>query len=517
MKKHLLILLLAFLTASAATAQQQPLPEDAVRPDWEGQIPQIVFPDTALITLYGKTWEIAAGRVRRGPEGLPASPYLDENCYEDQIWIWDTCFMTLFSKYCPTAFPGKESLLNCYVPIHENRATPLRIHLRDNPPLFAWVESEYYRFTGDRAQAEMVTQQKKYLQKHFDWFNTIPKGEINPLVSPEYNPIHRDVVRDGSGRIVGYTWSGRASGMDNTVRGRDCGGYDSILWVDAICQQALAALSISRLARDLGDEAEAACWQTRYDSIKQTVNELYWDERDGFYYDISVRTHEPCRVKTPASFWAMLAEIPSKEQAARMVRYVETEKGFGGRFPWNSLSRDDPDYDAATGEYWRGGVWLPIAYMGTKALERYGYTALADTLAARVVRQQLRTYLDYVPHTVWETYSPSSNAPSTEYGKRVRPDFCGWSALGPISLCIENVLGFRKVDATRQKLTWDLNKRNGTHGIRRFRFAGIEADIIYNAATDRIEISTDRPFTLEVNGHEMKVKKGKRMYKVPTK
>ncbi|UQT43364.1 hypothetical protein M5E88_11705 [Akkermansia muciniphila] len=86
-----------------------------------------------MVDLYHKTWEIAAGRVRKGPEGLPASPYMDENCYEDQIWIWDTCFMVLFAKYAPRSFPGVESLDNLYKPVHEKAVTPLKVHLVDNP------------------------------------------------------------------------------------------------------------------------------------------------------------------------------------------------------------------------------------------------------------------------------------------------------------------------------------------------------------------------------------------------
>lgn len=136
--KTLSTLFVATITLLTPSQGQEAFyPEDAVRPEWRSQVPQPVYPDTALVSLYYKTWETASGRVRKGPEGIPTSPYLDENCYEDKIWIWDTCFMTLFSKYCPNVFPGKESMLNLYVPIHEHQATPLRIHLRDNPPIFA--------------------------------------------------------------------------------------------------------------------------------------------------------------------------------------------------------------------------------------------------------------------------------------------------------------------------------------------------------------------------------------------
>lgn len=511
-KNILLALGLGLAATGVVQAQSQPLPADAVKPEWRSQVPEVVYPDIDMVNLYYKTWEIAAGRIRKGPEELPASPYLDENCYEDQIWIWDTCFMTLFSKYCPSVYPGKESMMNLYVPLFDHRPTPLKIHLRDNPPLFAWVESLYYRFTGDRRQAETVAVTKQYLQRAFHFFNNVPKGQQDTLVTPSYNPIYRRVVRDADGTILGYTWRGGASGMDNTPRGRDFGGCDSILWVDAISQQALAARCIADMSRQLGHKREAREWQARYDSIRSVVNRYYWDEQDGFYYDIHMRTHQPCRIKTVASFWPMLAGIPTPEQASRMTAYVKDERYMGGQFPWNSLSRDDRDFDSRTGEYWKGGVWIPTAYMGIKALEEYGFCQLADTLARRVVTQQLRTYMDYEPHTIWETYSPSGNFPSTEYGKRVRQDFCGWSALGPISLFIENILGFRGVDALTHTVRWDLNPRQGEQGLKRLRFADVTCSMVYHPDTHSIATETDRSFVLLVNGQRIRVKVGNHSY-----
>lgn len=503
---------LAAAATGAAHAQHAERPADAADINWQAEIPRVVYPDQQLVDLYEKTWEIAAGRVRKGPEGMAASPYLDENCYEDQIWIWDSCFMVLFSKYAPKAYPGKETLLNLYAPLHDGAAAPLRIHMRDNPPLFAWTECENFLFTGDTAQVRYVLLDKQYLQRHFEWFETVEKGNVDERISPAYNPIFRGVVRGQDGQVRGYTWTGRASGMDNTVRGRDAGGYDSILWVDAIAQQALSALNIAELYRLTGRKREARAWQRRYEAIKRTVNQNYWDERDGFYYDIRVSDGTPCRVMTPASFWTMLAGIPSKEQAARMVEHLRSEKDLGGERPWTSLARTDPDHDAATGNYWRGGVWLPMVYMGTKALEKYGYYDLADSLAARVLRQQLNTYHQVEPHTIWECYSPSADQPSTEHGNRARPEFCGWSALGPISLFIENILGFRQADALTRTLHWSLKPENGTHGIRNLKFGDVATDVIYNAGSGKVEVTANRPYTLRVNGRTLRVKAGTHSY-----
>jgi hypothetical protein len=502
----------AVLFCASPTVSLSSPPADAAHLDWQSEIPRVVYPDKAWVDLYETTWKIAADRVRKGPAGMVASPYLDENCYDDQIWIWDGCFMVMFARYAPKAFPGKETLLNYYVPIHDKVKTPLLIHLRDNPPLFAWVEHENYVLSGDRKQAQLVLNDKKYLQKHFDYFNNVPKGDVAPDVSPAYNPIYRGVVKNDKGQVVGFTWTGGASGMDNTPRGRDAGGYDKILWIDAISQQALSALYIARLHQKLGNQEDAKVWQTRYDAIKTLVNEKYWDERDGFYYDISVETGEPCRIKTPASFWAMLAEIPSKEQAARMVEILLNEKYFGKSYPWNTLSRDDKDYNATTGDYWRGGIWLPLAYMGTKALEKYGYYELADSLAKNIIQQQLNTYHSVTPHTIWECYSPSKDQPSTEHGRRARPDFCGWSALGPISLFIENVLGFREISALDETVRWSLKKENGTHGIRNLNFGNIRTDILYNSSTNTIEVTSNGPYTLIVNGTTYRITKGKQTH-----
>ena len=90
--------------------------------------------------------------------------------------------------------------------------------------------------------------------------------------------------------------------------------------------------------------------------------------------------------------------------------------------------------------------------------------------------------------------------PSTEHGHQVRPDFCGWSALGPISLFIENVMGFREVNALTRTVRWDIKRENGTHGLRNLRFGGIVCNLVYDAEKQLIVASTNEAFTLKANG-----------------
>lgn len=458
---------------------------------WESKIPEVIHPDAALTELYTNTWRIAYGRVRQAPEGTPVSPYMDENCYDDQIWIWDTCFMALFTKYCPEIYPGIQSLDNLYVPLVDGIPSPLTIHIFENPPLFAWCELEYSQFSGDRKRIERIIKEKQYPQRFFDQFKSVEPGKKIPSVA---NRTRMRAVT-GSDGVTDYIWDGGFSGMDNTPRGRDAGGYGKIYWVDAISQQALTAKSLSQLYLLLGDRENTIRWFKEFQTLRDHINAKYWDEQDGFYYDISTETGAPCRIKTPASFWPLLAGVATQKQAARMVEKLKDPALFGGDFPLPTLARDDKDYNNATGDYWRGGIWLPTTYMVVKALERYGYTDLADEIAEKTIRQQLATYHAVEPHTIWECYSPSANLPSTEHGRRARPDFCGWSALGPISLFIENVIGIREVNGIERTVAWDIKRGKGRQGIRRLRVGDATIDLIYDG-TDTVTATTDKPFRL---------------------
>ena len=212
-------------------------------------------------------------------------------------------------------------------------------------------------------------------------------------------------------------------------------------------------------------------------------------------------------ILTPASFWPMLAEIPSKAQARRMTEFALRPDKLGGEVPWVTVSRDDPDFDANDGWYWRGAMWLPTAYMGIKALEKYDFMEAADTTAEQVLSWMLRTWRDYKPHTIWECYSLTAPAPSSNHGKRVRPDFCGWSALGPISLFIENVLGFHDIDASSRTVRWDI-RHDCRHGLNNLTFGDTTTDLLYDPAASTVTIRSNKPYCLILNGKSHRIRAG---------
>ena len=305
------------------------------RPDW--------------VAFYDKAWELAHAHIVEVP-GLPAPCYMDCGHRSDRIWIWDTCFMALFCKYCPEEFPGVESLDNFYSLILDGGGGPLpkvrgnrwcgadegrmldfMVQHVDNPPLFAWVELEHALQTGDIARLEKVYRDRRWLQRWFRLFESFDPDSPKPF--GVCVPVALRRAPDG------YHWAGTPSGMDNTPRGRTaacpagdparCPDNPDLLWIDALAQQGLAALCLSRIAALLGHDGEAEEWRARWAEIRDKANTLYWDDTDGFYYDILESDRSKVKVRTIASFWPLLARMPTPPMAERLLSKLRDPAQFG--------------------------------------------------------------------------------------------------------------------------------------------------------------------------------------------
>ena len=269
-----------------------------VKAEWKSHVPAPVFESRPEFNeLYWKAWELAHEHMIDFP-GMPQTPYMDEAFCDTEIWIWDTCFMSLFCKYAPDVFPGVESLNNFYKVLYGKASLPrvitknapswtgykpgddaqVQIHISDNPPLFAWAEYENALMSGDLEHVKDLLLNKQYLQKHYAW--------IESLVEPVTPPFVRNpscLINCGDG----YLWEGGRSGMDNTPRGR-IGEHaymhrpnnPDMYWIDAIAQQGLAAYCIARLAEIAGEKKLVSEWMKHYEEKKDKVNRFYWDKKD---------------------------------------------------------------------------------------------------------------------------------------------------------------------------------------------------------------------------------------------
>lgn len=467
--------------------------------------PRIICEDhPAWPELSQAAWTIALSRIER-PTAPGWKPQMCCMPNSGIIWLWDSCFMTFFARYGEGLVPVMNNIDNLYRlqrddgflgMAYEIASETLAYGERINPPLLAWIEFHYWRFSGDDSRIASVLPR---LVRLFDW------------------------IKANRRRKSGLYWfeDSGSSGMDNSPRS----GYfaeflngSDVCHVDLAAQQALTAEYIARLARYLGDDTLAERFDQEHAEIVELLNRYHWDSRTGFYYDVFNRDeptdrHNFLNHKTVAGFWPMLGGCCHEGQIEALLGHLTNPEEFWTKHPVASLSQDDPNFDPA-GAYWLGGVWAPINYMLTLALKRHGRSDLARklTLAHLEAMQAVYESSDYPG--IWESYAPQEFRPATnkpmidKSGRSpyvlspetvVRKDFVGWSGLGPIAMLIENVLGL-DFDAPNRSVSWDLTLP-GRHGIEDLQFAGSSLSMMIsgtNTEGRELSVECEEAFTLKV-------------------
>ena len=440
---------------------------DTALPQFERDKDKIPIPildgDPGWLDMYWKCWELALTKAKKPYPNSPfVSNYIDE-AFNDNIFQWDTHFMLMFWNYIFYLFPAIQSHDNFYCRQHENGyiCREIKEHTGEdfyydgknnttltntiNPPLYTWVEYEYYKISGDDSRFKLII---PVLEKYGEWIN---KNRINP------NTTHGL-----------YRQTGLGSGMDNTPRSGSGWGCMS-------SQMAMFYLYLGKICECENEHIKAKKFYEKSKNIADKINQWMWNEEDGLYYDVD-DNGEQVKVKTAASFWPMLAEICTQEQAKRMVKNLKDPKTFWRTIPFPTLSADHPHYNPK-GHYWVGGVWAPTNYMIIKGLQKYGFQEFAAAASEKYLYGIYGVFKK--TGTVWENYAPDS----FEQGNIAKGDFVGWTGLGPISLLIENVMGIQ-LDALNNTIHWHLN-RTDRHGIQNLRFQDAVVSLVAERRSDK--------------------------------
>ena len=226
--------------------------------------------------------------------------------------------------------------------------------------------------------------------------------------------------RDGNGFCY---WDGSDhSGMDNQGRRLGYANVREYEGADLNCYLVRELEAMAEIAKAIGKDGEAVGFTAHAEELKAKINEVFWDEEDGFYYDRSEKTGKLNKVKSVAGFIPLWVGAAPADRAERLVKeHLLNPSEFWTNYPVATWSKSEPDYHQekhGNESTWMGSTWIPTNYMVFRGLLRYGYTDVARELADKtfelvVSEVDLREY-----------YNGETGA-----GQGLAP-FWGWSGLG---------------------------------------------------------------------------------------
>lgn len=398
--------------------------------------PKVHFYDQDFVDTYDKTWMWVNESWKSGTRRnhLPSKYFNYPKT--DRINQFESIFSTFFLVYSNRIYPVTQQLDMFYDRQEEDGAIRGEYSEKDGspiftrknptgilPPLFSWAEFNIYHKVGMKKRVRDIM---PVLESYYTWVENNYKQENGLYAVPL-----------------------EATTMVNSPR------PEMYYPVDFNAQQAVNTLYMSALGDILNDKEKSYRFKRHYFSLKTRINSQMWNDEDSFYYDLD-RKERQIKVKSSASFWTLLAEIPNKDKAERLISHLTDPKEFGSEHPFPTLSLKDKHFNHM-GHAYHGSVFSHITFTIIKGLEKYGKYDLARECSIRHLYYVLDALHpeDGNNGNLWEAYLPQKEGAATwpRHEGFPRPLFLHYAALSTITLVIENIIGLC-VSLPRKTVDW---------------------------------------------------------------
>jgi len=231
------------------------------------------------------------------------------------------------------------------------------------------------------------------------------------------------------------------SGMDNQITRAGAMNAFTIEGVDLACYLYRELKAMELIASKLGFTKDSKEFGEKSDKLAATINKVFWDDKDKFYYDRHERTGQLVKVKSVAGFMPLFIGIAAKDRAESLVKlHLLNKNEFWLSYPVASYAKTEPDYSQQDGDggscNWLGTTWIPTNYMVFHGLIQYGYNDIAKELAKKTFEMVLKNN-----DVTREYYNAETGS-----GLGLKP-FWGWSTLGYM-MPLELELNFNPMEIT---------------------------------------------------------------------
>lgn len=351
------------------------------------QVPPLKTKDRSVVETYYHAWiNLWSNRMERA-DGLTPYSYIASSAfmYPNQFF-WDEGFHAIllsnlknpdfayqylenfkYSQAPDGGIPGSSSFKQDYKKYYEQVT---RFGSDDMQPIVSAVTLKYLK-TKPGWNKDKLKPIYDLFNKYVDWLYKSKDRDDNGLV--EYTNSYNSGT-DDSPRFDGLFSEGNHVGVMQAVE-----GVEQNVWLS------LMHHNLSEMAALLGDKNAAKKHANSATILEAKIENFFWNEEDGYYYDINTTTHQQIKVKTQFAFLVMFMKNARKDRIKRLVtEHLTNPKEFWVNYPIPSVALSEPTFTPNT--MWRGPVWPNMNWLICLGLEQHGYKDIAKQIAIKTVK-----------------------------------------------------------------------------------------------------------------------------------
>jgi len=345
-------------------------------------------------------------------------PYLVPGGRFREIYYWDSYFTMLGLRQAGRTALLRDMVANFAYLIdrygHVPNGSRTYYLTRSQPPFFALMVQLLAQAEGSSSQA--VAQFRPQLKLEYAYWTSggdklqpgtadgrtvrMPGGE--PLSrywddsdQPREESYREDVeasrsIHQPMSAFYRNVRAAAASGWDFSSRWFQPGqGLETIRTTDLVpvdlnCLLLTLEQTLTKAARQAGDSTEAKQYRQAGQARAVAIRKYCWDAKAGFYVDYDLPQRRPSPVHTLAGVFPLAFGVATSDQAKKVAGHLQNEF----LRPGGLLTTTNP-----SGQQWDApNAWAPLEYLSIVGLRRYGQKPLADTVAHRWTRLNVRVF-----------------------------------------------------------------------------------------------------------------------------
>lgn len=189
---------------------------------------------------------------------------------------------------------------------------------------------------------------------------------------------------------------------------------------------ARAEQALGWMANQIGLPEETQLWKDRFAKRSERINALMWDSESSGYYEYNWREKRRLPYRSLAMFLPLWAGLASEEQAKRLIEAHLPDFIRPHGCPFTDVAYPSPHPEFKYLQWSYPAVWPAFQMLLVEALDAYGFNALANQIASRVLRTVLHQYR--ITGKLWEKYNAEDGGQDIPIERYPTAPMQGWTA-----------------------------------------------------------------------------------------